>query len=137
MVLSQDVGEGVGVSMHDDQVQITVDQVRALVVEQFASLDGVEVVAAQGSGTVNSVFRVGDRATVRFPFRAADPERLRAGLVLWQRRSFRGHPQRRAVVAAPRERPGSGPCTDGAFNASSPRGEDADPVTFTMPPPVS
>jgi len=66
--------------MHDDQIRITIDQAIALVNDQLPSLRGLDIVAVDGGGTVNAIFRVGGSVGVRFPLRSADPDEVRSCL---------------------------------------------------------
>ena len=66
--------------MHDDQIRITIDQAIALVNDQLPSLRGLDIVAVDGGGTVNAIFRVGGSVGVRFPLRSADPDEVRSYL---------------------------------------------------------
>ncbi len=68
--------------MHDDQVEITTPQVAALVAEQLPSLAGLGIVRVESAGTVNAIYRIGDRVAARFPLRSAEPARLRERLRL-------------------------------------------------------
>ncbi len=61
--------------MHEDQLSIDVEQVVALIEQQLPELAGLPVVAVEGAGTVNAVFRVGDEFAARFPLQLDDPER--------------------------------------------------------------
>ncbi|MFL0694184.1 MAG: aminoglycoside phosphotransferase family protein [Agrobacterium tumefaciens] len=58
--------------MHDDQLTITSAQVRALVTEQFPQFGHQHVVALQTAGTVNAIFRIGERHAARFPLQMID-----------------------------------------------------------------
>ena len=53
--------------MHDGQLTVTLDTVRALIADQFPQWAHEPVAALAASGTVNAVFRVGDRLAARFP----------------------------------------------------------------------
>ncbi len=66
--------------MHDDQIRITIDQAIALVNDQLPSLRGLDIVAVDGGGTMNAIFRVGGSVGVRFPLRSADPDEVRSYL---------------------------------------------------------
>ena len=66
--------------MHDDQIDINLGQVVALVSDQLPDLVGMDVVAIASAGTVNAIFRIGDEVTARFPLRRADPDRVRHDL---------------------------------------------------------
>ncbi|MFF0309253.1 aminoglycoside phosphotransferase family protein [Streptosporangium sp. NPDC004379] len=56
--------------MHDDQLTVSPETVRALVDEQFPRWRDLPVAAVASQGTVNAIFRLGDRFTARFPLRA-------------------------------------------------------------------
>jgi aminoglycoside phosphotransferase (APT) family kinase protein len=68
--------------MHPDQLRVDTETVRALVDDQFPEWSGMPVVAAPGPGTVNALFRIGDRLGARFPLQPGDVDdtdrRLRA-----------------------------------------------------------
>jgi aminoglycoside phosphotransferase (APT) family kinase protein len=68
--------------MHPGQLTIDADTVRALVDDQFPRWSGLPVTAAPGPGTVNALFRIGDRLAARFPLQPGDVDdtdrRLRA-----------------------------------------------------------
>lgn len=53
--------------MHADQLTVSPETVRALVDEQFPWWRGLPVTSVASHGTVNAIFRVGDRLTARFP----------------------------------------------------------------------
>ncbi|PZG23825.1 aminoglycoside phosphotransferase [Micromonospora craterilacus] len=53
--------------MHSNQLDVTVDVVRALVAEQFPAWADLPVEAVAAHGTVNALFRLGDRLAARFP----------------------------------------------------------------------
>ncbi len=76
-----------GRQRHDDdvhvgQVSISSDQVVALIAEQVPELAGLDIVAIDGSGTVNAIFRIGEAVTARFPLRVSDPDDALAQLRL-------------------------------------------------------
>ncbi|MEU9833598.1 aminoglycoside phosphotransferase family protein [Streptosporangium sp. NPDC048047] len=56
--------------MHADQLTVPPETVRALVDEQFPQWRDLPVAAVASQGTVNAIFRLGDRFTARFPLRA-------------------------------------------------------------------
>ncbi|GAA4571627.1 aminoglycoside phosphotransferase family protein [Planotetraspora kaengkrachanensis] len=56
-----------GVKMHDDQLTVSPETVRALVDEQFPEWRGLPVTGLAAHGTVNAIFRIGERFTARFP----------------------------------------------------------------------
>lgn len=59
--------------MHDSQLTVTVDVVRALVREQFPEWAALPVRPVASAATVNAVFRLGDDLAARFPLQAEDP----------------------------------------------------------------
>jgi aminoglycoside phosphotransferase (APT) family kinase protein len=64
--------EGAGVDMHADQLAVSPEMVRELVDEQFPEWRGLPVKRIAGEGTVNAIFRIGDRFAARFPLEPAD-----------------------------------------------------------------
>ncbi|MGN6751322.1 MAG: aminoglycoside phosphotransferase family protein [Intrasporangium sp.] len=66
--------------MHEDQLDITTDQVRALLKEQAPAWAHGPIAALPTSGTVNSIFRVGKDHTARFPLRPDRPAVVAARL---------------------------------------------------------
>ena len=58
--------------MHDDQLDIDTDVVRELIATQFPEWSGEPLTRVHGSGTVNAIFRIGDRLAARFPLRGTD-----------------------------------------------------------------
>jgi aminoglycoside phosphotransferase (APT) family kinase protein len=58
--------------MHDDQVDVTTETVATLVQEQFPQWGDKEIRLLESSGTVNTVFRIGNDLSARFPLRLAD-----------------------------------------------------------------
>ncbi|MGA3490386.1 phosphotransferase [Micromonosporaceae bacterium DT55] len=53
--------------MRPGEIVVAVEQVRALIEEQFPEWSDLPVVALPLSGTDNALFRLGDRLTVRLP----------------------------------------------------------------------
>jgi aminoglycoside phosphotransferase (APT) family kinase protein len=53
--------------MHDGEVDIDAGLVRRLVAAQFPNLAGLPVSAVQPTGTVNAIYRLGDRLCARLP----------------------------------------------------------------------
>jgi aminoglycoside phosphotransferase (APT) family kinase protein len=53
--------------MHDDQFDVGVDTVRRLIAEQLPDLAGLPITPVVSTGTVNALFRIGDRLVGRFP----------------------------------------------------------------------
>jgi aminoglycoside phosphotransferase (APT) family kinase protein len=66
--------------MHADQLEVPPELVRALLDEQFPRWAGLPVTPVEAEGTVNAIFRVGDRLAARFPLRAGDPDAVAQGL---------------------------------------------------------
>lgn len=96
--------------VHQDQISITRDQVAALIADEFPALAGLDVVPVDGGGTVNAIFRIGNRVAARFPLRNDDPDRVLAQLQ--RQRSAAGEFVLACPVAAPEPlnvgRPGHG-----------------------------
>ncbi|TQM02889.1 aminoglycoside phosphotransferase family protein [Pseudonocardia kunmingensis] len=66
--------------MHADQLEVPPELVRALLDEQFPEWAGLPVTAVAAEGTVNAMFRVGDRFAARFPLQARDGDAVARGL---------------------------------------------------------
>jgi aminoglycoside phosphotransferase (APT) family kinase protein len=66
--------------MHDDQLAVPTDTVRALVGEQFPEWRRLPIKRVHASGTVNAIFRIGGELAARFPLRPGDPATVRRGL---------------------------------------------------------
>lgn len=66
--------------MHPDQLTVSLPMVRRLVDEQFPVWSAMPVVGVGRAGTVNAIFRIGDRLAARFPLRAGDPDDVRRWL---------------------------------------------------------
>ena len=66
--------------MHPDQLTVSLAAVRSLVDDQFPAWTHLPVSAVRAGGTVNAIFRIGDRLAARFPLRPGEAtwERLRA-----------------------------------------------------------
>ncbi len=73
-------GQSVGVTMHPDQLTVSPAIVRRLVDEQFPAWRTMPVVPVDREGTVNAIYRIGDRIAARFPLRAEDPDVVRRQL---------------------------------------------------------
>lgn len=67
-------------TLHDDELTITVDTARDLVAAQFPQWRGRPVRKVDAGGTVNAIFRIGDDLAARLPLRPADPDATRTGL---------------------------------------------------------
>jgi aminoglycoside phosphotransferase (APT) family kinase protein len=66
--------------MHANQLTVPVDLVRRLVDEQFPRWRSLPVRGITSPGTVNAIFRIGDRLAARFPLQPADVETTRRRL---------------------------------------------------------
>ncbi|MFK3978888.1 aminoglycoside phosphotransferase family protein [Micromonospora sp. NPDC050397] len=66
--------------MHDDELSVSVETVRALVEAQFPRWRGLPVARVASQGTVNAIFRVGDGLTARFPLQPRPVEAARQWL---------------------------------------------------------
>ncbi|MEV8315131.1 aminoglycoside phosphotransferase family protein [Streptomyces sp. NPDC059900] len=66
--------------MHADQLTVSPERVRMLVEQQFPAWRSLPVRSIDSQGTVNAIFRIGDRFTARFPLQAADTESTRRWL---------------------------------------------------------
>lgn len=63
--------------MHDDQLLVTVEVVRDLVAEQFPEWRELSIEAVTSPGTVNAIFRIGDRLAARLPLRVGEVDETR------------------------------------------------------------
>jgi aminoglycoside phosphotransferase (APT) family kinase protein len=59
-------------AMHADELPVSADLVRKLVDEQFPRWRGLPVSRVSSPGTVNAIFRIGERLAARLPLRGAD-----------------------------------------------------------------
>jgi aminoglycoside phosphotransferase (APT) family kinase protein len=66
--------------MHDNQLDISPDVVRALIDRQFPQWRSLPVRHVAAAGTDNAIFRIGDRYTARFPLKARDADTMRRSL---------------------------------------------------------
>jgi len=66
--------------MHDDEIDVTPRTVRKLVETQFPRWRGESVTRVGSNGTVNAIFRLGEKLTARFPLRPSDPVAARRWL---------------------------------------------------------
>jgi aminoglycoside phosphotransferase (APT) family kinase protein len=73
-------GEAAHVHMHADQLTLSPATVRALVDTQFPRWRALAVRPVVSSGTVNAIFRIGDRLAARFPLQPGDVEAARRAL---------------------------------------------------------
>ncbi|MFI6406333.1 aminoglycoside phosphotransferase family protein [Streptomyces sp. NPDC050548] len=67
-------------TMHVDQVDVTTENVAALIQEQFPQWSGRAIQPLSSTGTVNAIFRIGDDLSARFPLRLADTTEVQAVL---------------------------------------------------------
>lgn len=63
--------------MHPDQLQVSVDDVRVLVDEQFPEWRHLPISAVMSAGTDNALFRLGEDLVARFPLRAEPADEVR------------------------------------------------------------
>jgi len=67
-------------AMHVDQMNVTTETVATLIQEQFPQWSGKEIRLLQSTGTVNTVFRIGNDLSARFPLRLTDAAEVLAVL---------------------------------------------------------
>jgi aminoglycoside phosphotransferase (APT) family kinase protein len=67
-------------TMHADELPISAAVVRDLVGAQFPRWRGLPVSRVGSPGTVNAIFRLGDKLAARFPLQKADPAAVRRAL---------------------------------------------------------
>jgi aminoglycoside phosphotransferase (APT) family kinase protein len=67
-------------AMHADEIPIDAAVVRDLIGGQFPQWRGLHVRRVTSYGTVNAIFRLGDRLAARFPLQGADPAVIRREL---------------------------------------------------------
>jgi len=60
--------------VHEGQLTISMGQIRRLIEEQFPQFRGEDIRAIETAGTVNAIFRIGERHAARFPLQMRDPE---------------------------------------------------------------
>jgi aminoglycoside phosphotransferase (APT) family kinase protein len=73
-------GDALDVKMHDSQLTISAETVRALVDAQFPRWRGLPIRAVASAGTVNAIFRIGGELAARLPLQSADAEATRQAL---------------------------------------------------------
>jgi aminoglycoside phosphotransferase (APT) family kinase protein len=66
--------------MHHDQLDVPLAVVRELIDAQFPRWRGLPVEQIPSQGTVNAIFRVGERLAARFPLQPKDPAQARREL---------------------------------------------------------
>ena len=67
--------------MHDDQIAVDDEAARRLIREQFPRWAALPIRAVSTAATMNTIFRIGDSWTARFPLRAGDPTEVRRRLI--------------------------------------------------------
>ncbi|QIS24370.1 aminoglycoside phosphotransferase family protein [Nocardia terpenica] len=67
--------------MHIGQLAVSSATVRALVDEQFPQWRNLPITSVNGSGTVNAIFRIGDRFAARLPLQPDDIDTTRQRLM--------------------------------------------------------
>lgn len=67
-------------AMHPSQLEVSVGMVRELVSDQFPEWRGLVIEAVASQGTVNALFRIGERLVARLPLEARDVEETRRWL---------------------------------------------------------
>jgi aminoglycoside phosphotransferase (APT) family kinase protein len=68
------------VQMHENQLAISEQVARTLIGRQFPRWRDLPVKHVPGNGTVNAIFRIGDRYAARFPLEAGDAGQVRSSL---------------------------------------------------------
>ncbi|MHA6765511.1 aminoglycoside phosphotransferase family protein [Streptacidiphilus sp. PAMC 29251] len=63
--------------MHTNQLNVSLETVRALVDDQFPEWRGLPISTIAAQGTVNAIFRIGDQCAARFPLEPRDVESTR------------------------------------------------------------
>jgi aminoglycoside phosphotransferase (APT) family kinase protein len=58
--------------MHPDQIDVSVDDVRRLVDDQFPQWRDLPILPVASTGTVNALFRLGDELVARFPLQRGE-----------------------------------------------------------------
>ncbi|MDX3670889.1 aminoglycoside phosphotransferase family protein [Streptomyces europaeiscabiei] len=66
--------------MHANQLTVSPETVRMLIEQQFPDWRSLPVRSIPSQGTVNAIFRIGDRFTARFPLESAEVEPTRRWL---------------------------------------------------------
>jgi hypothetical protein len=64
--------DALAMDMHPNQLAVSVPMVRRLVDEQFPQWRTLRVRAVASQGTVNALFRIGERFLARFPLQPGD-----------------------------------------------------------------
>lgn len=67
-------------AMHEGQLNVTADMVRDLIGGQFPEYAKLPIEPAHSEGTVNAIFRIGERLAARFPLQPDDVDTTRRWL---------------------------------------------------------
>jgi aminoglycoside phosphotransferase (APT) family kinase protein len=67
--------------LHEDQIDLELHVVRHLIDEQFPQWSGLPLQQLSTGGTVNAIFRIGDRLAARFPLRPEPATQVKAWLI--------------------------------------------------------
>src|SRR5262249_37888251 len=70
----------IAAAMHPDQLTVSEETVRELVAVQFPRWAGLPVRQVASQGTVNALYRIGDRLVARLPLRPGDAASIRRQL---------------------------------------------------------
>jgi aminoglycoside phosphotransferase (APT) family kinase protein len=68
-------------TMHENELTVTVDTVRNLVDRQFPDWAALPIVRVRATGTVNAIFRIGDGLAARLPLQPGDVAEVHTWLV--------------------------------------------------------
>jgi aminoglycoside phosphotransferase (APT) family kinase protein len=74
------IRDAVQVDMHPGQLAVSVETVRTLVDEQFPQWRGLHIRPVMSQGTVNALFRIGEKLLARFPLQPGDVAAIRQWL---------------------------------------------------------
>ena len=80
MAESRHASQTVPVTMHPDQLEVTVDTAADLVAAQFPEWRSLAIRPVTSYGTVNVLFRLGEELVLRFPVQPGETHRKRAWL---------------------------------------------------------
>jgi aminoglycoside phosphotransferase (APT) family kinase protein len=67
-------------AMHADELVVSAEQVGRLVADQFPAWASSAITPVPSAGTVNALFRIGERLVARFPFLPGEADGVRAQL---------------------------------------------------------
>lgn len=80
LLRAEEVHRVEGMPMHADELSVPAGTVRALVTAQFPQWKELAVRPVEAAGTVNAIFRIGDRLAARFLLQPQEAAAARAGL---------------------------------------------------------